>query len=163
MAGFAPTQQLAIVCQGLTCALRSDAALEVVTLPPLMRVPGVPPYLLGLFVHLGQLLPLIALALLMRRPRQDWSSRRRRAVILESSLGRFGVPVSEVMGPGDFSPTRPPTAELPGFVVGLGDAPVPETLAIDPDLLARTLGADEPESEMGSGWPRRALWSEPEP
>ena len=130
--------QLVFLCRDLAWAVSSTAALELISLPPMTRVPGAPPHVLGVFVYRGQLLPLVDLPALLCSGAPLAVSR---AVVVQSSLGPFGVPVTRVLGPMTRSPTRPPRAEHPPFVVGLIDDPARDTLALDPDSLVRFLSA----------------------
>jgi purine-binding chemotaxis protein CheW len=131
------TTQLVFLCRDLAWAVSSTAALELISLPPMTRVPGAPPHVLGVFVYRGQLLPLIDLPALLCPGGTPLAVNR--AVVLQSRLGPFGVPVTRVLGPMTPSPTRPPRAEHPPFVVGLIDDPARDTLALDPDRLVRFL------------------------
>jgi len=132
--------QFVFTSDAFAYAVSAAAALEVIPAPRLTRVPGLGPEVLGLFVHRGRLLPLVDLPRLMGA---SSGASSRRVLVMESSLGRLGVPVTSVLGPVSLGEARPPGREHPSFVVGLADGPSSDLLAIDPDLLARSLRDDE--------------------
>lgn len=72
----------------------ADTASEVVTVPPLTRVPGSPTHMLGIFNHRGELMPVVDLNRLLGLPPED----PRRAVVVRTPRGAVALIAARVLG-----------------------------------------------------------------
>jgi purine-binding chemotaxis protein CheW len=95
---------LVFVCAGSLYAVPAERVSEVVNLPPLTRVPGAAQYLLGVFAHRGEVLPVIDLAQLMGKPVEEAF---KRAVLVRVPRGAMAFTVTKVIG------VSPIVGELP--------------------------------------------------
>lgn len=76
-------------------AVPADTASEIVTVPAVTRVPGAPAFLLGVFAHRGELLPLFDLA---RLTGDRMQGDVKRAVLLRLSKGAVALTAGRVLG-----------------------------------------------------------------
>jgi purine-binding chemotaxis protein CheW len=78
--GEADLELFCVQMNGERYALEAALVHEVVRLPPLTPLPGMPPFLLGVCAHRGEVLPVIDLAKLMGRGESRSHNRSRIAV-----------------------------------------------------------------------------------
>jgi hypothetical protein len=86
-----PKGHLVFACGGGLYAVPADRASEVVNLPPLTRVPGAGPHLLGVFAHRGEVLPVIDLSRLVGKPVEE---EFKRVVVVRVTKGTMASPGS---------------------------------------------------------------------
>lgn len=91
----APHEHLVFACGAAAYGVPAALAVEVLPLPPVTRVPGAPAHVLGVFVHLGEVLPLVDLS---RLAGDEVAEAAARAVILRGRTGAVGVATSRVRG-----------------------------------------------------------------
>jgi purine-binding chemotaxis protein CheW len=80
----APEVELELFCMemgGERFAVEAGLVHEVVRLPPFTPLPGMPPFLLGVAAHRGEVLPVVDLARLMGRGEAHLHNRSRVAVV----------------------------------------------------------------------------------
>lgn len=87
---------LVFACGGSLYGVAAERASEVVTLPPLTRVPGAPGHLLGVFAHRGEVIPVIDLPRLLGHA--DGGAQWRRAVLVRVPQGALAITASKVAG-----------------------------------------------------------------
>jgi len=92
---------------------------EVITLPPLTRVPGAKPWLLGLANVRGNLLPVCDLRLLMNQPNPTTATRNTRVLVYNSLRVPAGFLVDEVAGYRQFAASEQQRDLLSGVDVAL--------------------------------------------
>lgn len=78
-------------------AAPAPLALEVVVAPSLTRIPGAPVHLQGIFIHRGEVIPVVDLSLYMGRGAQACE----RAVLLRLPQGPLAFSAREVVGLAD--------------------------------------------------------------
>jgi purine-binding chemotaxis protein CheW len=87
---------LVFACGESLYAVPAELAAEVVSLPALTRVPGAAAYLMGVFAHRGEVIPVVDLALLTGA-KVD-ASTFRRAVLLRLARGSLALTATRVAG-----------------------------------------------------------------
>ena len=85
---------LVFACGTSWYAVPADRAAEVVNFPELTRVPGAPTYLLGVFAHRGEVIPVVDLAVLVGAPGEP----TQRAVLLRLPRGSLALTANKVAG-----------------------------------------------------------------
>ncbi len=85
---------LVFACGSSWYAVPAESAAEVVTFPELTRVPGAPAYLLGVFAHRGEVIPVVDMGLLVGTGSQS----TRRAVLVRLPRGSLALTASTVAG-----------------------------------------------------------------
>jgi purine-binding chemotaxis protein CheW len=75
-------------------AVPAERASEVVSFPDLTRVPGAPAYLLGVFAHRGEVIPVVDLSVLTGGKGES----TRRAILVRLGKGSFALTASKVAG-----------------------------------------------------------------
>lgn len=85
---------LVFACGSSWYAVPADSAAEVVGFPELTRVPGAPPYLIGVFAHRGEVIPVVDLAVLVGTS----SQKTQRAVLLRLAKGSLALTANKVAG-----------------------------------------------------------------
>src|SRR5690349_6930531 len=83
---------LVFACSSSWYAVPAESAAEVVTFPPLTRVPGAPAHLLGVFNHRGEVIPVVDLGQLVAGVPQPTA----RAVLVRVARGVLGLTASAV-------------------------------------------------------------------
>ncbi|MGZ3458002.1 MAG: chemotaxis protein CheW, partial [Archangium sp.] len=74
---------LVFACGSSWYAVPAECAAEVVSFPELTRVPGAPGYLLGVFAHRGEVIPVVDISMLV----SGESEPTRRAVLVRLTRG----------------------------------------------------------------------------
>jgi purine-binding chemotaxis protein CheW len=85
---------LVFACGSSWYAVPAESAAEVVTFPELTRVPGAPAYLLGVFAHRGEVIPVVDMGLLVG----TGSHSTKRAVLVRLPRGSLALTASTVAG-----------------------------------------------------------------
>src|SRR4029077_18505240 len=86
---------LGFACGESLYAVPAERAAEVVSLPALTRVPGAPPYLLGVFAHRGEVIPVIDIGALVGAKGETAT---RRAVLVRVPRGSLALTAGRVAG-----------------------------------------------------------------
>jgi purine-binding chemotaxis protein CheW len=94
MAPRQETPQLVFASGAQWYAVPSERASEIVALENLTRVPAAPQHVLGVFVHRGEVIPLIDLVLL----RTGAPGHASRAVVVRGERGAYALTVTRVLG-----------------------------------------------------------------
>ena len=100
--GEAEWEGLGVRVGSLWCVLPRADVREVITPPPLTRVPGARPWLIGLANVRGNLLPVFDLAVLAGLPAEE-DTRSARVLVLNSDQLPAGFMVGEVVGHRQFA------------------------------------------------------------
>lgn len=125
---------LVFACGESLYAIPAERSAEVVSLPPLTRVPGAPSHLLGVFAHRGEVVPVIDLATLLGG---KGGSNYKRAVLMRVARGALALTASRVAGvnviEGELAALSDtgPQAHLKGP----GKSPVGDVAIIEPEGL----------------------------
>ena len=119
-------------------AVPAERASEVVNLPPLTRVPGAAPHLLGVFAHRGEVLPVIDLARLIGKPVDEVF---KRVVLVRVPRGTMAFTATKVIGVSPIvgSPPRLGEAGALAFMHGPSKVPAGDCASIDPEGLLEYL------------------------
>lgn len=125
-------EHLVFTCGASRYAVPADTAAEVVTLPPLTRVPGAPVHLLGVFAHRGELLPVVDLSRLAGRPADE---RCKRAVLVRGTGGAVALTATKVQGISQLEGPQERLGDsgLQAHLRGPARAPTGEVAVIDLD------------------------------
>lgn len=129
-----PRGHLVFSCGGSLYAVPAERASEVVNLPPLTRVPGAAPHLLGVFAHRGEVLPVIDLGRLVGKPVEE---RSKRVVLVRVPRGAMAFTATQVIGVSQVSGhlARLGDAGALAFLQGPGHVPAGECATIEPEGL----------------------------
>lgn len=133
-----PKGHLVFACGSGLYAVPAERASEVVNLPPLTRVPGAGPHLLGVFAHRGEVLPVIDLARLIGKPVDETF---RRVVLVRVPKGVMAFTATRVVGVSMLEGALPRLGEQGALAFMHGPARVPagECAAIEPEGLLEFL------------------------
>jgi purine-binding chemotaxis protein CheW len=129
---------LVFACGGSLYAVPAETASEVVNLPPMTRVPGAAPHLLGVFAHRGEVLPVIDLTRLIGKPVDEVF---KRVVLIRVAKGALAFTATKVIGvsPIEGAPPRLGETGALAFMHGPAKVPAGECAAIDVEGLLEFL------------------------
>lgn len=89
--------QLLLRCRSWLCALPLADVVETMRVLPLKPVAGAPPYVRGLAMIRGELVPVVSLAALLGEDAQGRAPRGQRLVLLRAAGRRLAIEVDEVL------------------------------------------------------------------
>jgi purine-binding chemotaxis protein CheW len=124
---------LLFACGARWYAVPAPLAAEVVTFPPLTRVPGAPAHLLGVFNHRGEVVPVVDLGQLAAGSPQPSG----RAVLVRVARGVMGLTATEVADvtpvTGSFEPQG--TSGIHAHLLGPAEAAGRSVQVLEPEGL----------------------------
>ncbi|MBK9290488.1 MAG: chemotaxis protein CheW [Bacteroidetes bacterium] len=123
-----------------TFAVRAECLIEVIRLPEIFHMPGMPPYVTGVFHRRGIILPAINLKLFFNFPKPGLTALDK-IVLLRTSRLSFGLLADEVIGLEILTDTdiQPPASnDFAGAIAGIYNHAIP---VLDVEVLAGQLFA----------------------